>query len=481
MSSLRTRLWLSYSILILVILCVVFAGVVVALQRSPLLYRTAVLKLRLAEGVAVTRIEDLQLPRGPLVNDRVSKVIQREAENRQLRIAILDMNGTPWVDAGVGASKPLPNFPRPLQTNENDPNTALLIQDSQGVEWLYTLRKLDTQGYLLVATPRPNVPLRQILSDDILGPFIRAGLVAFILAVILALVVGQWIARPIHDVAAAARRMAEGQHVPIPPSGPGETRQLAEAFNEMAHRVQVSQQSQRDFIANVSHELKTPLTSIQGFSQAILDGTVRAPEALQQAAGVIYTESGRMYRLVLDLLVLARLEGGTADLQHTPLDLELLLKSVIEKFKPQAEKAQVTLGAEISSLPTMFGDGDRLAQVFTNLVDNALKFTPAGGSVQVSATPENNAILIRVRDTGPGIALQDQQRIFERFYQVDKSRRGGSGRGVGLGLPIAFQVIQAHQGRLWVESIPGQGATFVVRLPVAQPEDHTLNTRRPGI
>jgi signal transduction histidine kinase len=244
----------------------------------------------------------------------------------------------------------------------------------------------------------------------------------------------------------------------------------------MSQRVQASQQSQREFVANVSHELKTPLTSIQGFAQAVLDGAAQTPEALQQAAGVIYNEASRMNRLVMDLLSLARLEAGTADLQSAPVNMDLLLRGVVEKFTPQAQAAQVDLREDIHDVPGLIGDGDRLAQVFTNLVDNAIKFTPPGGQVTVTAQPEDGWVTVRVVDSGPGIAPEDQARIFERFYQVDKSRRGGTGRGVGLGLAIAQQIVLAHHGKIWVESQSGQGSCFMVKLPLAKPTAQADNS-----
>jgi two-component system phosphate regulon sensor histidine kinase PhoR len=187
-----------------------------------------------------------------------------------------------------------------------------------------------------------------------------------------------------------------------------------------------------------------------------------------------------MHRLVMDLLVLARLDAGTADLQRAQVDLTGLLKAVIEKFSLQAQNASITLLSQFGDLPMLIGDGDRLAQVFTNLVDNALKYTPAGGQVSINAGVDQGTIVISVADNGAGIAPQDLQRIFERFYQVDKSRRGGSGRGVGLGLAIASQIVQAHQGQIWVQSTPGSGSTFYVRLPIAYSNDPTLNPHRGG-
>ena len=143
--------------------------------------------------------------------------------------------------------------------------------------------------------------------------------------------------------------------------------------------------SQRDFVANVSHELKTPLTSVQGFAQAILDGTADTPESHQQAARVIYNEAGSMHRMVLDLLDLARLDAGTLELQCAPVDLPALLNNIAEKFSPQAHAAGVSIQVESAALPAVMGDGDRLAQVFSNLVDNALKHTPAGGTITLRA------------------------------------------------------------------------------------------------
>jgi signal transduction histidine kinase len=435
--------------------------------------------LRVAESVVTTRLEMLPFPNGPQAGARIETMINNQADSRQLRISILSDTGAVLVDGGVGITNPLPVPVRPFITTDADPNNALLIQDSTKTEWFYILHKIDDHHYLMISTPRPSLPLAQILRDDILRPFFEAALVALLLGLLLSLLMGQWISRPLHHMAEGARKMADGTYDPIQPSGPNETRQLAESLNEMANKVQTSQKSQRDFIANISHELKTPLTSIQGFAQAILDGAAQTPEALQQAASVIFNEAGRMHRLVMDLLVLARLEGGTADLQKAPVDLGLLLNNIIDKFKLQAEQANVRFNLQLGPLPTITGDGDRLSQVFTNLVDNAIKYSPAGGQVTIFAALAGADVLIQVRDSGTGISPEDQKRIFERFYQVDKSRRGGSGRGVGLGLAIAHQIVTAHHGRIWVDSAPGQGSTFSVSLPVMQGEEKPVSLWRP--
>ena len=237
----------------------------------------------------------------------------------------------------------------------------------------------------------------------------------------------------------------------------------------MVQRVHASQKSQRDFVANVSHELKTPLTSIQGFAQAILDNTANTPESRKQAAQIIYDESGRMHRMALDLLDLARLEAGTADMEMSDVDLGLLLQGIVDKFTPQAHKANVLLQLDIpNNLPTVTGDGDRLAQVFTNLVDNALKFMPANGEITLSAKKVEGEVDASVTDSGVGVANEVLPHLFERFYQADPSRAGGEKHGAGLGLAIVKEIVEAHGGKIGVRSQPGHGTTFTIHLPLAQ-------------
>ena len=460
-SSLRSRLWLSYAVLILVVLSVVATGLVVALQRSPVLYRQVIQRLNLAGASASQRIDDL--PR--VTVERQNQLLQREGELRQVRFIVLSAAGTVLDDVGAGSGTPLPKFSAPDALVNQDSLLANTFRDPRGSDWLYTVNSLDNQHFLISAALRPTLPIRSIFRDEILGPFLQAAIIAGFLAIGLGLLIGQWIANPLKRMANSARRMETGNYEPIPLEGPREVQQLGEALNEMAHRVQTSQQSQRNFVANVSHELKTPLTSIQGFAQAILDGTARTTEMLAQAAGVIYSEAGRMNHLVMDLLALARLEAGTADLQRTPVDLNALLKSIADKFSIQAHQVQINLCTELIQLPPIIGDGDRLAQVFINLVDNALKFSTTGGTVTIRMAAVDEAVWVKVIDNGVGIAAEDLPRIFERFYQADKSRQGGAGRGVGLGLAIAVQIITAHGGRIWVESQVGQGSTFTVSLP----------------
>lgn len=477
-NTLRARLWLSYAVLIGITVGVVAIALIVSLVRNPAVYRSAVLpQLKLVDAEVSPRVRQAL----KVSSDRVQQVLETDARARNgIRTALLDSYGVVIADSAKGREGSLPVFDQDMYPHLVGNSRLALLQDARRKTWIYWTSDLNSDGYVLcVATTIPRLPLVQLLRNEVAAPLIWSGAVALLAAFLLAVGMGSWISAPLQRMVSASREMAAGAVVHIPVAGPEETKELARALNEMHRQVLAGQNSQRDFVANVSHELKTPLTSIQGFSQAILDGAVQTPEALQQAAQVIYAESARMHRLVLDLLTLARLEGGTADLHQDHLDLVEVLNNVVTKFQPQAGSLRVELVCRSGVLPVLVGDADRLSQVFTNLVDNALKFTPPGGTVSINANVEQDRfILVEVRDTGRGIAPEQKERIFERFYQLDKSRKGGTERGVGLGLPIARQIVLAHGGSLWVESQPGQGSQFFVRLPLRRLDDAASIARK---
>jgi two-component system sensor histidine kinase ResE len=215
-------------------------------------------------------------------------------------------------------------------------------------------------------------------------------------------------------------------------------------------------------MANVTHDLKTPLTSIQGYSQAIMDGTARDQS---KAAEIIHDEAGRLTRMVSDLTDLARVHAGRTPLRREPVDLSQIVQTVSQKLSVVADRRDIALTTHIEPVPQVMGDGDQLVQVLNNLLGNAIKYTRGGGTVRVSLWPANDGgVLIQVADNGIGIPEADLPRIFERFYQVDKAR--GPSRGTGLGLAIVNEIVHAHEGRINVTSKPGSGTTFTVWLPV---------------
>jgi two-component system phosphate regulon sensor histidine kinase PhoR len=228
-----------------------------------------------------------------------------------------------------------------------------------------------------------------------------------------------------------------------------------------------------DFVANVSHELRTPLTAIRGYIETLLHTPPSDPEDHRQFLAIIDRHSERLSRLTEDLLTLSDLESGKIQLSLQPLDTTQLIQRVLEVFWDQAARKAIKLTQHVAAgLPKLLGDLDRLQQLFINLVDNALKYTPKGGEVALIAMPvpaqngEAPQIEIAVRDTGPGIAEKDLPRLTERFYRVDKARSRDLG-GTGLGLAIVKHIVQAHKGELKIESVLSKGTTVRVRLPVA--------------
>jgi signal transduction histidine kinase len=301
-----------------------------------------------------------------------------------------------------------------------------------------------------------------------------AGATAFALSILLAMWLARSLSRPLQRAAAAAEQVAAGDYtIALDMSVPDEARRLADSFNSMTRAVASAQRSQRDFVANVSHELRTPLTSIQGFAQAILDGTASDGSSIHRASAVIHDEAERLTRMVGHLLDLTRLESGEDTMSWSQIDLHELLSACVQRFALLAEEKGVGLATELGGSVLVTGDGDRLTQVFTNLIENALKHTDPGGRVSLSVTDEqpDTPVSVTVTDTGCGIPAEDLPRIFERFYQVDKARSRSTDsdpRGVGLGLAIASEIVRAHGGRIDVESIVGVGTRFTVTLPRRQ-------------
>jgi signal transduction histidine kinase len=455
-SSLRARLWLSYALIIVGALVLTALILLIYIARSPLLYRAIVQDLEAARRVlllAQPTLADLSVP-------ALEETLRSYDSTLGTRFVMFSPAMEVLADSQAGSMTPFLAIRRAQLLR-----TLPVLRDANGETWLGSVHHFSNGRVLLTLLPRPKRPILSILRNDIFLPFLYSGLIALVLSLFVAFGLARWIGTPLQALVAAARRMPA--QINLPARGPREVQELIRAFNEMVSRVRASQQSQREFVANVSHELKTPLTSIQGFAQALEDGTADTPEARQQAAGIIRQEAERMHRMVLDLLDLARLDAGTLELQRAPLDLAALLHNVVERMTPQAQAAGVTLELQTGELPALLGDGDRLGQAFSNLVDNAIKFTPPGGRVIFRAGLQGDSLQVEVTDTGVGMMPEVQAKIFERFYQADAARSGGSRHGAGLGLAIAQEILRAHGGGISVRSAPGQGSIFTVSLPLS--------------
>ncbi|HEC21749.1 MAG TPA: HAMP domain-containing histidine kinase [Chloroflexi bacterium] len=467
--SLRARLLTSYIVLISLTLCTAAFALALLLRSNPLAIRRTYQNLD-----TVARASLPYLNASP---DRLDERLAEVAEVNHIRILRLGPDQTVLFDSKGEFA--------PGQTIELEPSHLESLgpggqrgvyRDASGRQWFYLIvtpeHPSPELGRIVFAASLQRTPALTVLGESLLKPLIQAGVIGLCVSVILAAVIANSVARPLRRTVEATNAIASGDYShQVPEKGPREVKELARAFNNMVKQVQRTQQTQRDFLANVSHELKTPLTSIQGYSQAILDGAATDPT---RAARVIYDEAGRLHRLVKDLLDLARIESGQAPLRRDYIDLQSLLETILEQFAIQAAEKNVRLTREVEPLPRLTGDSDRLAQVFTNLVDNALTHTPPGGQVAVRAHRAEQGVEVVISDTGRGIPAEDLDRIFERFYQVDKSRARSGQRGTGLGLTICKEIVEAHGGSIRAESEEGHGAKFYVWLPLPRPSDETI-------
>jgi len=297
---------------------------------------------------------------------------------------------------------------------------------------------------------------------------IYAALAAAIVAVALSLYLSQSVIAPVRAMSIATQRIADGRYDErVAVRGEDELAQLAMRFNQMAEKLNQVESMRRRLIGDVSHELRTPLTAIKGSMEGLIDGVLPATQETYQQ---IHAEADRLNRLVDDLQELSRVEARAYELDLQPLDVSSLVQTVTKRLTPQFDTKHISLDLKVTlDLPHVLADEDRTVQVLTNLVGNALPYTPENGKVTVAAKRVSNEVQISVHDTGLGIPPEHLLHIFDRFYRVDKSRSRREGGGSGIGLTIAHALVEAHGGRIWAESAgEGQGSTFTFTLPIAK-------------
>ena len=339
----------------------------------------------------------------------------------------------------------------------------------EGKRQLYSYRTIPSLGLMLL---RP-ASVRSTAWRPFLVDLLLAALAGVAFAAVVSLLVARSITQPIRRVAAATRALAAGQRQdPLPTGGTTELSSLAEAFNQMTDQLAASREAERNFLLSVSHELKTPLTAIRGYSEGLADGAFEPDEA----ARVITLEARRLERLVRDLLDLARMNRSEFSVRREPVDLAEVAREAVRRHESSAHAFDVALLA-VGEETWVEADADRVLQVASNLVENALRETPAGGSVTLRAEAPGRLV---VADTGPGIPPEDVPHAFERFYLYDKA---GKDRpvGSGLGLAIVRQLVTALGGEVGVESGPG-GTTFVVTLrpQLRSVDDLEVGARQPA-
>lgn len=322
-------------------------------------------------------------------------------------------------------------------------------------------------GYLILEQPSRRVlaPTEQTFLDQLRQTLVLAGLAAIGLSIILGLLISRTLTAPLAHLAQAARQFAgRDWNVRVRVQGADEIAEVAREFNAMADEIQRAEMVRRNLMADIAHELRTPLTVLQGNLSAMLDGVYPLERA---EIATLYDETRLLRRLVDDLRELALAEAGQLHLELQPTDLAPLIESTVASFAAVAEMQGVRLNVEVKSLPRVQADADRLAQVLRNLMSNALRHTPQGGQVTLSAlVTQDQNVRVSVSDTGEGIAPEDLPHVFDRFYRGDKSRARTSG-GTGLGLAIAQALVEAMGGTIGVTSEVGRGTQVWFTLPRA--------------
>jgi signal transduction histidine kinase len=329
-------------------------------------------------------------------------------------------------------------------------------------------------GYFAAAMGHPpgdemgqmmDAATRRAFDDAIRNALAAAGIIAVATSVVVSLAISGAIAGPIGRLARAARRIASGHYTErVPDGGRGEIGELAASFNEMTASLEATEARRLQLVGDVAHELRTPLSTLDGYLEGLEDGVV---EASPEVWGLLRSETARLTRLVNDLQELWRAEARQLPLKIESIDGSATVRPVIERFSAQAATRGITLDADLPDGLVVRADGDRLAQILGNFLSNAVRYSPDGAPITVRARRVGNEIEFTVVDRGPGLTPEQRRQIFERFYRVDPARTRALG-GSGIGLAIARALAQAMGGRVGVESAgPGAGSTFAVALPVA--------------
>jgi len=331
-------------------------------------------------------------------------------------------------------------------------------------------RPVAENTFLVVRLPLTG--LNYMMRAQRAATLVTAGLAA-LLAIALAVTVSRAISSPLVAMSQAAERLAdEDFSARVEERGPEEVVSLARSLNHMAGALEVAFNDmqrldllRREFVGNASHELRAPLTNIRGFLDAILDGTATSPQEQTQCLQTASSEARRMTRIVEELLQLSRLQAGVLEFDFAPQDLREIAESIGETFAPRLRDREVSLEIRAGALPEVAVDGDKIAQVLVNLLDNALRYSPVGGTITVTLQAEPGRVRVAVADEGPGIPVKDLPEIWERFHKVDPARPRTQ-PGAGLGLAIAREIITRHGGDVFAGNREERGAEIGFWLPL---------------
>lgn len=397
------------------------------------------------------------------------------------RLTLIRSDGRVTVDSVADAAS--------MENHATRPEIRKALAGAPG----WSIRRSGTLGipFLYVAVPcrggavRVAVPYSQVETQvaQIRAKILISTALAFLPAILLAAVLARWISRHFAAIMAHAGELAGGNfHARLPIAGGNEFGQLARTLNDTAANLQRTveqlqlehrelerlERIRKDFVINVSHELRTPLASIQGYTETLVDGALGDPRYNMRFLGIIRHNAERLARLTEDLLTLSRIEQKLQKLEFEPHATAGLIAEAMDLVRPIADRSSIRLATDVdAATPEVWCDGEAVSQILSNLLDNAIKYTPAGGSIVAGARPAGHFVEVFVRDSGAGIPAEDVPRLFERFYRVDKARSREMG-GTGLGLSIVKHLVGSHNGTVRVESRVQEGSTFFFTLPAEE-------------
>ena len=320
-------------------------------------------------------------------------------------------------------------------------------------------------GTLVTRQPTVNVnPAETDFLNRVKQIYTISAIGVIAVALLLAFLLSRTLTRPIRELTAATHAVSAGQlKQAVPVRSRDELGELAASFNRMNEALGRSTELRRQMTADIAHELRTPVSVIMGHAEAVHDG-VMAPSL--ESFEIIRDEVERLDGLIEDLRTLSRADAGELPMEFQMVSPARLLEKIQAMYKQHAARKDISIDLQVEpDLPDISADQSRMVQVLSNLVDNALLHTPAGGRILISARKDADSLELRVQDSGPGIAENELELVFERFYRSDPSRHRNAG-GSGLGLAIAKSIVEKHDGRIWAESKPGEGTTIIIHLPI---------------
>ena len=462
--SLGFRLVLGFSIVLALALGVVSTYVVLSAQREARLYTE---ELETVQAARVRQLVNIHYDQ-EVDDTSLQEVIQQVGDLYGWRVVVRHESGEVLADSQpqITRSSELPALPdwgaQPSFPGDKSLVVTAYSTDQSDGSLEYGLGSVELiRSQQQAQFDEPSI---SSLVEATNRTLLVVGLISGVFGVVGVLLLARRLLSPIHELTNAAVKLGQGdltQRVAV--SGRDEISQLSLTFNSMAQALEESENQRRNLISDVAHELRTPLSNMQGYVEAVRDGLLQPTPSTM---GTLHEQTLQLTGLVEDLRILAQADSGNLVLNLDYVNLDELLRELADSFRPRMELKSVEFSLVISKeLPRFHGDRLRLTQILSNLIDNATNYTPTGGKVSISAGMAGGWIRIVVSDTGEGITEEGLARIFDRFYREDRSRNRSTG-GSGLGLAITKQLVEAHGGTIEANSRLGDGSSFEVKLPL---------------